>query len=470
MDFIITVVTFILVIGFLILIHEGGHFFAARWAGVWVHEFAIGFGPAFWKRKTKETLYALRYFPVGGYVRMAGETVTSAEGGNNQETDPDAPKSDDPDKAAKPEDPQLDEDAMVPEDRMFSAKSPWARMWIIFAGPLTNIAGAILIMIFVTAAFGAPQIEIIDFTSDDSPAAQALEAGDIIATIEGETIYSTGQITSAIVNKGENPLKFGIVRNGDPMEVAVTPKWSPEGDRFLIGARFSIAQTNLITNLQDGAYLAKQGVQKGDRIVAINDMAVASSSTLNIAIDQLRESGEDSATMTVQRNGTPQTITLDLANNTVEHIFTGVGLEVPTRAFGFIESISVGTSQTWGMAVALYNGIRTVIRGEIAAGEAFSGPVGIANILRDGLDRGWTQFFFLVAFLSLNLGIFNLLPIPALDGSRIVFITIELVMGRPVPPRWEGLIHQIGFFLLIALIIVITYNDIWKLVQGFFGG
>ncbi len=469
MSFIITVVTFVLVIGFLILIHEGGHFFAARWAGVWVHEFAIGFGPAFWKRKTKETLYALRYFPVGGYVRMAGETVTAAEAGDQSDVE----NAGDEDKAAKAEEASeeiTDEDALVPEDRMFSAKSPWARMWIIFAGPLTNILGAILIMVFVTAAFGAPQIEIIDFTADDSPAAQSLEAGDIIASIEGETIYSTSQITSAIVEKGERPLAFGIVRNGQPMDVTVTPEWSPESDRFLIGARFTIAQTNLITSLQDDSYLAQQGLQKGDRIVAINNMNVASSSTLNIALDELRESDEDSATMTVQRNDAPQTITLDLANNSIEFIFTGIGLEVPTRAFGFVESISVGASQTWGMAQALYNGIRTVIRGDIPAGEAFSGPVGIASILSDGLERGWTQFFFLVAFLSLNLGIFNLLPIPALDGSRIVFITIELIMGKPVPPRLEGFIHQIGFFLLIGLILLITFNDIWKLVQDFFGG
>jgi len=469
MSFIITVVTFVLVIGFLILIHEGGHFFAARWAGVWVHEFAIGFGPAFWKRKTKETLYALRYFPVGGYVRMAGETVTAAEAGDQSNVE-DAENIDKAAKAGEKTDEFTDEDVNVPEDRMFSAKSPWARMWIIFAGPLTNILGAILIMIFVTAAFGAPQIEIIDFTADDSPAAQALEAGDIIATIEGETIYSTAQITSAIVGKGERPLEFGIVRSGQPMDVTVTPEWSPESDRFLIGARFSIAQTNLITSLQDDSYLAQQGVQKGDRIVAINDMNVASSSTLNIALDDLRDSNADSATLTIKRNDADQTIPLDLANNSVEYIFTGIGLDLPTRAFGFVESIAVGTSQTWGMAQALYNGIRTVIRGDIPAGEAFSGPVGIATILSDGLERGWTQFFFLVAFLSLNLGIFNLLPIPALDGSRIVFITIELIIGRPVSPKVEGIIHQIGFFILIGLILLITFNDVWKLVAGFFGG
>lgn len=435
-----TIVVFVVVLGFLVLIHEGGHFLAARWARVWVHEFAIGFGPAFFKRKGKETLYALRIFPLGGYVRMAGESEPAGEDqGDNEAGD-------------------------VPHDRLFSSQSPWARLGIIFAGPLTNIVGAVLLVIAVVAAFGAPQVEVVKFTASDSPAAQVLHVGDIITSIEGKAIYSTSQIQNIVGSNGERPLTIGVLRNGEPVTIEVTPRWVPEQGGFLIGAFFSTAQTNLITNVEKGSFLDLQGVQKGDRLVALDDVPVSSARTLFQAFEQTQKQGGPQS-LTVLRQNTKITVPLNLEQRTPETIFGGISLETPTRTLNPIDSVSVGVNQTWSMMVAWVQGIRRVTSGEIPAGKAFSGPVGIASILGKGFEQGWSTFFFLVAFLSLNLGVINLLPFPALDGSRLVFIAIELVRGKPVSPEREGMVHQIGFFILLGLIVLITYNDIARLFQ-----
>lgn len=439
-----TIIIFIVVLGFLILIHEGGHFFAARWARVWVHEFAIGFGPAVWKRKAKETLYAIRLFPLGGYVRMAGETEP-------------APASDK--KSASGQD-----EANVPAGRMFSSKSPWVRMGIIFAGPLTNVAAAIALMIMVVAFFGAPHVEVVNFTADDTPAARALQPGDIIASMNGTSIYSTAQIQAIVGSYGERPLSVEVIRNGQTIQIEITPRWVPEQGSFLIGAYFSTAQTNLITRIEKDSYLAQQGVKKGDRLVALDDIPITSARTLFQALEALQEN-DDSTTLTVQRGPETEMIALDLNEHSVETVFGGLSLETPTRRLGVLKSFGVGFDQTVSMATAWIQGIKRIITGELDAGQALSGPVGIANILGQGFEQGWSTFFFLVAFLSLNLGIINLFPFPALDGSRLVFITIELVRGKPISPEREGMVHQVGFILLLGLIVLITFNDIVKLFQ-----
>jgi len=440
-----TIVAFVLVLGFLILIHEGGHFFAARLSRVWVHEFAVGFGPALWRRKTRETLYALRAIPIGGYVRMAGEVEPGGEA-----------KEDDA------------EEAEVPRDQMFSAKSPWARMGIIFAGPFTNIVGAIALMIAVVLFFGSPYVQVFEFASDESPAAQVLERGDMVLAINGETISSISQIQNVVSASGERPLQMTVLRNGERVSVSVTPEWTPEHGRFLIGATFlPSAQTNQVKSLDPSAYLAEQGLNVGDRITALNGEPVNSAFILVRDLQRLQQQAEDkTAVLSVQpQTGAPFEIPLDLSAQDLESLFSAISFQIPTRQLGLFEGVRDGVQQTWNLTLTLYRGIMSIVAGEISAGEAFSGPVGIANILGQGLQQGWLPFFQLIAILSLNLGILNLVPLPALDGSRLMFITVELVRGKPISPRVEGIIHQVGFVLLLGLILLITFNDILKIVR-----
>ncbi len=348
LSILITLLVFVFTISLLVFIHEGGHYLAAKWARVWVHEFAIGFGPAIWRRKWGETQYALRLLPLGGFVRLAGE------------------------------DAQSEEDQQVPSDRLFTAKSPLARMGIVFAGPLANIVVAVLLMIAHTGIFGVPYV-LIKEVNAASPAQGILQSGDRIVQLNGQDLYFTGQLQQIVQESEGRPVAAIVERHGEQLKMTLTPYFDPSLEMYLIGI-------------------------------------------------------------------VPQ--------------------EAHRKSQGVIESVSIGFKRIVDLLVRLYSGIKQVITGKTSAGEAFRGPVGIANILGWSIMQGLYQFFLMVALLNLVLGVFNLIPFPALDGSRIVFALYEMVWGKPIPAEQEGWIHYVGFIILMGLIVLITWQDIQRLFRG----
>lgn len=434
MTLLVTILSFIVTIAFLVLIHEWGHFFAARRFGVWVHQFAIGMGPALWKRKLSETEYSLRLLPIGGYVRMAGEDRESAE------------------------------DKAVPAERLFTAKPAWQRMIIVFAGPVMNIVAAIFIMIAVVALFGLPYLEVASFVNlaadRPSPSVGVLQIGDKIERVHGETIYSIAQLQRVIRAAGANPIEIEARRGAELLKVMVTPAWSDRDGRYIIGVNFApFSTTNKIARLESDAFLARQGLQAGDRILSVNGIPVQS-------LWQIRDLflKNENVVLLIERGGERLALApISLAGRTETEMLKGLEPELMQRRPNFFEAIVMGTQRSWDSVVALYNAVRDIFAQRIAPGQALSGPVGIAGILGQALQFGWMTFLSLVALLSLNLGLFNLLPIPALDGSRIVFLLIEMIRRKPVPPEREGMVHYIGFILLMGLIVLITYNDIMRL-------
>lgn len=348
----ITILVFAFTISLLVFIHEGGHFLVAKWFRVWVHEFAIGFGPAVWRRRWGETEYAIRVLPLGGFVRLAGE-----DGGS-------------------------EEDEHVPSERLFTAKPPGVRTAIILAGPLMNILAAVVLMIAYVGIFGVPFVEIVEVTAG-SPAQGILQSGDRILRIAGEKIYFTGQVQGLVQRFQGHPLEVTVGRGKEQLTITVTPYLDESSGRYLIGL------------------LLREG----------------------------------------QR-----------------------------RPHGIGESVSIGLKRVGNTLTLLYLGIKQVITGQTSAGEAFRGPVGIANLLGWSLTQGIEYFFRLVALLSLVLGIFNLLPFPALDGGRILFIFVgalaQLIFNRPIPAKWEGWVHYIGFIILMGIVLLITWQDIQRLFRG----
>jgi membrane-associated protease RseP (regulator of RpoE activity) len=254
---ILTIIIFLLTISFLVFIHEGGHFLVAKWTRVWVHQFAIGIGPAIWRWRRRETEYSLRLFPIGGYVRMAGDE------------EPAAGK-----KATEGEEP-AESAVEVPPDRLFMAKSPWQRMAIIFAGPLMNVLGAVLIIILLVALVGVPFVQIAGF-SDHSPAASVMQPGDVILAINGQEIYSTQQVSRLIANSQGRPLDLLITRGeqGKNIHVTVQPYWDNSQGRYLIGVSFNGILLNQIGNLPSGSPLYQQGLRVNDVIVSVNKQPV----------------------------------------------------------------------------------------------------------------------------------------------------------------------------------------------------
>ena len=522
-----TVVAFIVVIGVLVFVHEGGHFLAAKWVRVWVHEFAIGFGPAVWKRRRGETLYAIRLFPLGGYVRLAGE-----EAGR-------------------------EEDAEVPPDRLFTAKPAWARIFVILAGPAANVLAALVLMILYVGIFGAPYVEIAAVVPE-APSYGVLKPGDKILELDKKAIYFPEQLSPLVQRVGERPVSLVVERAGRRVEVTVTPYWDEERGRYFIGIAYQYLLP-VVGRLPEGSVLADQGLQEGDRVrkvqgtpvgswpevvsalrgaptpraVAVEieregsievltlDLtrvppeeldgviplalaplppttprveavapdspwariglkpgdrlltaegeAVAGLITLVYAI--LKAQADDGVlTLEFERGAERRRAELDVRGRELAEALEGLQLERAKRRPGPIAAVYLGTLQLRSTLVQYYLGIRQVLTGQVSAAEAFRGPVGIANLVGVSLRQGFETFFRLVALLSLVLGITNLIPFPALDGSRVLFIFVnsilKLLTGWSIPPEKEGWIHYIGFILLLGLIVLITWQDIQRLLRG----
>lgn len=431
----ITFLVFAASIMVLVGIHEGGHFFVARAFGVYIHEFAIGFGPKLFVIQGKETRYSLRLIPFGGYVKMAGED-------------------------------RLEDDETIPHDRVLYSKPPYARALISLAGPAANLLLAFLITLIVLWATPFPILQVSERVSG-SPAEQVLEFGDRILDIDGQRIFALEQITSAVNASDGDAITILVERAGTQLEVTITPEYVEEEARYVIGAYFYYAAfTNETLSIEPDSILAASGLQAGDRIVAVNGSPTDTYIASQLAAEEALPS--DEIILTLQRNGATVDIAVPTAGLTIYDLFAGAqftDLGVVYRHAGIGEGIVLASGQFVGYIRALGDVIHGLFTRQIAAGEVFQGPVGVAKILGEGIRVSGAYFFTLLAFLSLNFGLINLVPFPALDGSRAVFALYEWVRGKPIPPQREGIIHAIGFLILISLMILITYRDIAKLFQ-----
>lgn len=422
-----TALIFLAVLSFLIAIHEGGHLITAKLSGVWVHEYSIGFGPSLISKKIRETTYAIKPIPFGGYVKMAGEDVGE----------------------------EAEQDEKVPEDRKFYTQHPFTKMLISVSGPAMNVLAAVLIMILVIGVTGTPRVSIYGFM-ENSPSSGPLELGDQILSIDGKNIFDSNQINNTIDGERDQPVPITVLRDGQELEVNVEPKYYEDQGRYMLGVQLGTAMTNEVTQVQQDSLAADIGIQSGDRISEINGRQVDNMASLVQSIEELEEGEEVS--MTLNRGGNE--VTLTATPESPENLFTGISLNTIRDPVGPLTAINRGVSQIGTIMVLTYQGIRMIISGRVAAGEAVTGPVGIANLLGQSASQGIYSLFFMVALISLNLGLINLVPFPALDGSRIGYATYELIRGKPIPPEKEGLINTVGFFILIGLMIFITYRDI----------
>lgn len=419
----------------LVGIHEAGHFFVARAFGVYIKEFAIGFGPRLLSRRGKETLYSLRLIPFGGYVKMAGED-------------------------------RLEDDDAIPHDRVLYSKPPYARALISLAGPAANLLLAFLITLIVLWSIPFPILQVSERVPG-SPAEQVLLFGDRILKIDGATILMLEQITSAVNASGGEAVAILVERAGTQLEVSIVPEYVEEESRYVLGAYFYIAAyTHEILSVEAESPFDASGFQVGDRIVSVNSTPTGTYLAAQIAVDDLLPSNE--IVFTLLRDGERLDIAVPTEGLTVHELFAGAqfaDLGVAYRHAGMADGIILASGQFVGYIRALGDVIRGIFTRQVAAGDVFQGPVGVAKILGEGIRISGAYFFTLLAFLSLNFGLINLVPFPALDGSRAVFALYEWARGKPISPEREGIIHAIGFLILIGFMILITYRDIAKLFQ-----
>ncbi len=331
-----TIVYALIMFCILVLVHEGGHFIAAKSVGVKVNEFAVGMGPVLLKKQKGETQYSVRLFPIGGFCAMEGE-------------------DDDSD-----------------DERAFGRKPAWAKSIIIVAGSFMNLLLAIIILAGIVIYIGMPTTKIDSF-SDISPAKEAgLVAGDKIVSIQNQNIDDWGDITNAISSQNGETVTIGVQRDGQNLS-------------FTMG---------LVT--EEGT---------GRKIVGIMPE--------------------------VSRN--------------------------PFTAF------VKGAESAWVMTVKMVEVLGQLITGEVSTKE-LTGPIGITVAVGDSMKYGFVYVANLAALISLNLAIVNMLPFPALDGGRLLFLIIRKVTGRAITDELEAKIHLVGIMLLFGLMIYVTWQDIGRFI------
>lgn len=341
---IFTVIGAIIIFSLIVFVHELGHFIAAKAFGVNVMEFAVGMGPALWKKQGKETLYSIRAIPMGGFCKMEGE----------------------------------DEDTGT--DRAFSRKKPLPKIIILCAGAAMNVLLGFLIVVIIVTASAAESGGIASVTVDSvNPEAQAsefLKPGDKIVKVNDTTVHIRRDISFELSEAGGGESTVEFIRDGErhkevfkPMEVT----YADGSIGYAIGFNVAVKKTGVLSVLHESFY---------------------------------------------------QTIWM------VKLVFVSLGMLIGGKA-----------------------GLNDM-----------SGPVGVVSAMNTAAQSGILNFLFFGAFLTVNIGVMNLLPLPALDGGRTVFALLELIFRKKVPAEKEGVVHLIGFALLIALMIFVTWNDIVKLI------
>lgn len=410
---------------FLVAVHEGGHFLAAKLLGVAVEEFAIGFGPVLLARRRGETTYSLRAFPIGGFVRLAGE-----EGGASQ----------------------------APFERTYYGRPAWVRLTVSLAGPVANVVLAGVIAVGAILGFGLPRIRVAGVIPGE-PAAGALRVGDVVLQVGERDIWLWDEVGPAIQAAAPGPVRFVVARAGSLLKLEIAPRWDEGEKRYLVGAYFS--PRVYLTDIEDlklDSPLFRAGLRVGDEIVAACGEGISS-------LAELYGRLEDGCRQVTAVRG-EQELSLTLPSLAPDELLSGAQFaylpEVVARP-PLDVAVALSAHQISQFFIAMGQFIRGLLTGAIPAGQAVAGPVGMAGLLSQGIQAGGLVTLLLIAFISLNLAAFNLLPIPALDGARMAFALFEMVTRKKVSPRVEAAIHTLGFLLLLGLMLLITWRDIMRL-------
>jgi regulator of sigma E protease len=451
-----TIISFVVVIGILILIHELGHFFVARWTGVGVERFSIGFGPVLLRWRGKETEYCLSAIPMGGYVKMLGEE-NPLEGGT-----------------AMPYDPK----------KAFALKPLWARFLIVFAGPGMNFVLAAVIVAIVLATVGRPVWPpVVGRVAADSPAATAgLRSGDAIVAVDGHRVQYWEDVDRAVASANGQPLQLAV-RRGDTTEtVAITPKQTTIQDPILrepktvwdigVGPE-SVPQ---ISSVAPGSPAEKADLRPGDTVLSVAGTRVFTADDL---VQAIRSRPGQALPVEIEREGRRLTLTVTPnaeeektpAGETIQvgRIQAGIGSKaVSYVAYDPIRAVYHGTIWTWEMTVVTVKGFWKLVVGSIDRSN-IGGPIQIASMAGQQAREGLGPLAMFTAIISINLAVLNLLPVPMLDGGHLFFFVIEAVLGRPLSLRKREAAQQVGFVLLMLLMVFALYNDLVRIGTFNFG-
>jgi regulator of sigma E protease len=426
----------LVLIGVMILIHELGHYWAARFFDVRVEAFSFGFGPRLFGFRRGETDFRFSAILFGGYVKMAGE-----QPGDEAASDP----------------------------RSFQAKPRWQRLIIAFAGPAMNIILAValltgLFMVRYPKLANADGPAVIGYVAADSPAAKAgLKAGDTIVQIENINDPKWEDVLLKEAAGAGRALSVGYVRNGHRLHTQVTPVLDPKG----IGSAGWEDDTDvLIAGVMPGMDAQRAGLKAGDVIVSVNGQPIRSMSLLH---DIIKANGAKPIQLAYRRDGKEQTAAVTPAFSDAHggRWLIGVDLERPviTTQLAFAPALRESVQQNIKSASLIYQFLEGLIERRMSA-KSIEGPIGIARLSGQAAREGPMAFIGLMAMVSLNLAVFNLLPIPILDGGLILLLLVEMLMRRDLSLQVKEAVFKVGMVFLMMVVVFVLYNDISKLLPG----
>lgn len=439
-----TLISFLIVLGILVFIHELGHFIIAKLSGVGVLKFSLGFGPKIIGIKRGETEYLISALPLGGYVKMVGEST---------------------DEEVKPEE----------NEKSFANKPISKKAAIVVAGPLMNLilAFALLPLIYLIGIQVPVYLDkepTVGYVPHGEAADKAgLKKSDVIQSIDGTPIKNWEGLNTAIISNPNKLLKLIIKRDGEIKEVQLTPEASSQTGGGISG--FYPPMSPTVGGLAGGFPAEKAGLKAGDTILAVDGLQIDHWIELQQAIQ--KDMGQGSGvkgqakeiTFSVKRGN--ETFELRIKprwNENIKGYAIGISpiQETITRRYGVIGAVVEGTKKMGELTIMTFVIIKKLFVGEISI-KTLGGPLMIAQVAGQAAETGLTAFLFLMAFLSLQLGILNLLPIPVLDGGFLAFFGIEALRGKPLSERVMTIAQQIGIGLLVLLMVFVTYNDVMRL-------
>ena len=449
----------IIVLGVLIFVHELGHFLAAKSVGIAVMRFSFGLGsPTPLSVKIGETEYCVSWIPLGGYVKMAGLEDEGAVGGVE------GPKA----------------EAEVAPERTFDAKPLWARMFVISAGVLMNILFAIVVYTCLTKAYGVATDDtttvdevIVDNIPMGAAPLETILPGDRIIRINGDTITAWRDVQDGFLTSADTPMKLDVQTPGASVRtVLVDVPLSEQQSRMKVLASLVPRHQPVAGEVVPGLPAQVAGIQPHDRFLRVNGDTIPSWEAMvkvikahagdSLRVDLLRGT-EAKSVMVV-----PRATRVQGENGAQREIGqVGLGVFIPVYHYGLGGSIKAGFGRAMEAGGLVLFTLKGLVTGQLSPRD-LGGPILVGQLSGEAARLGLDAFLGFMALFSMNLAVLNLLPIPVLDGGHLMFLIIEGIRRKPLSLAQRQRLTQVGFFLLVAIMILALANDFTRLFQKLF--
>ena len=431
-----TFLSFAFVLGVLVFVHELGHFLAAKRIGIKVLKFQLGFNPTIVSVRRGDTEYSIGALPLGGYVKMAGENSD----------DPDSPPTGGPEE--------------------FMSRSKWERFQVLIMGPVMNLGLAVIFTAIVLyndaerPAYETLPVEIGVVETNSPAAAAGLQVGDRITAIEGSSVDNWQTFLERISQLPGRNVALSVTRAGSSSSVNVTPK-SPEGSRFEIGDIGVLPNVHpRIRSVAAGEPAEKAGFKPNDVVLAINGEPITFSGHLRQVISKRPD---EQISVDILRDGQPMTlVATPKRSGSIGLLGVGIGDEMVTMKLGVFEAGRMAVEKNIQYSGMIFTTVWGLITRETSP-KQLMGPVAIAQLSGESAKLGWIALVSLMAQISLNLGILNLLPIPVLDGGHIFIMAMEGVARRDFSTQMKEKMLLAGFVVLMTLMVTVIYNDLTRI-------